>query len=137
MSDQKSNSLPAKGATATDYKSFFETFFNDKATARREWINEMYLAKLMIESSQWVEPSPQTRPGQTPRWTEQIGESADNIPKPVTNEILKIVDGEVGRLRNRKSKPKIRSRQSNNDGVKMGAKRGEDILESYLEDIRW
>lgn len=136
MADKR-YTVPDKGSEATTIKTFMDAFFDHNSPARREWISEMLLAKMMIESDQWVEKEYNQRPGQAVRWTRQPDESVDEIPKPTTNEILPIFDGEVGRMRNRRSKPRVRARKNYDEASKAGAKHADEILEAYLDQIAW
>jgi len=136
-SDSSKYTIPDKGADPVALKQFAENFFNSKSPGRIELLSEMYLSKAMFESVQWVQRESGQVPGRTPRWTHQASEDADEIPKPVTNVILLICDNEIARLRNRKSKPKVKVSGSETDEGRLGASKVDHVLNSHLNRRDW
>lgn len=137
--DSNLGRVPDKGASAGKIKAFFDNFADFTSIYHREIFADFYEQKAFVESHHWLQRQMWGNQQTGIRWTNQLHESIDEIPKPVTNEILPIFDSEVGRLRNRRSKPRIQGSPgySHDEWATGGAKRADDILESHLKQLRW
>lgn len=126
--------FPPKGSTAGVLKKFLDEFVYYRSTYRAELMREWNLAKAYYETIQWVRLDARSDPRRAIRFTQQ--DPADEIPKPVQNECLPIVDNEIAKLGRRQSKPYVRARIT--DAAKAGAAdRANQVLAHHLERVRW
>lgn len=130
-------SVPQQGAGAAALGRFLTEFFDYQSTYRAQHMREWGLAKNFYESMQWVRLDTRATggdPRRAVRWTQH--NPADDIPKPVQNEIIGIIDNEVSKLGRRQSKPYARS-LSIDTGVRGGATLANDVLNWHLDVIGW
>src|SRR5712664_547735 len=126
--------FPPKGADPGVIKKFMDEFVYYRSTYRAELMREWNLAKAYYESIQWVRLDARSDPRRAIRWTQQ--DPADEIPKPVQNECLPIVDNEIAKLGRRQSRPYVKARVGGD--AKLGAaQKATQILLWHLEKLRW
>jgi hypothetical protein len=130
--------LPAQGSSASKFKTFFERVIDYDSPARIEQIREWNIARAFYLSHQWLDLDT-SRGDQTRavRFSDPR-QGQKRIPKPVTNEILPIVDNEVAKLYRRRSTAYVRpvALQVGTGGA-AGAAVANDIMEWHLETIDW
>jgi hypothetical protein len=135
LSTTREGFFPPKGASAASLRSYVDESSRANSTYRIDLLREWGLSKNYIESNQWVTIDARGNPRTAWRWTQQ--DPAEDIPKPIHNKILELVDNEVGKLSRRQSKPYVRPRASGSEGKKGGARKGNEVLNWHLEKIRW
>lgn len=133
MATERPRTVPKKGSSAEEYKAFFDQFGNIDSPYRQDLLAEWAENKALIEGRQWVQQVSKSRPGQVPRFFDQIN---PEIPMPVKNRILELVDNETAKLGRRKSKGKVRSRVMR-EGQQAAARVGSEVLDHHLKEIGW
>lgn len=129
--------VPKQGADPSKVRSFFDSFFDPQSSYRLQLAREWNLAKSFHESVQWVRLDTQSGdPRRAARWTQQ--NPAEDIPKPVQNEIISIIDNETAKLGRRQSQPYVRAVRAD-VGQRGGATLANDVLKWHLDtpQVNW
>jgi len=135
--ESKHLSLPPRGASADEFKAFFNSVIDPESPGRIELVREWNIARAMFLSHQWLDLNTSDRDARRAvRFTDPNPKMA--IPRPVTNECLPLLDNEMAKLVRRKSTAYVRpvALQAGTQGS-MGAAKATDIMEWHLETIRW
>jgi hypothetical protein len=127
--------FPPKGSDSTKLRAYVDAACDQKSSYRTDLYREWGLSKNMFESNQWVRIDARRDARNAFRWTSQ--DPADDIPKPVHNKILELVDNEVGKTSRRQSRPYVRPRTGGSEAKRGGTRLGNEVLNWHLEKIHW
>lgn len=131
--------LPPKGSDATQFYQFFQLRCDPTAPYRTELVREWLGSRAMYLSHQWLDLAvgDARDPRRAVRFTDP--NPLSSIPKPVTNEILPVVDNETAKLYKRRSEGYVRpvALQERAGSSSGGSAAATDILRWQLDTIRW
>ncbi len=127
--------FPPKGADSIRLRQYVDQVTDQKSSYRCDLYREWGLSKSFVESNQWVRIDAKRDPRNAFRWTSQ--DPADDIPKPVHNKVLEIVDNEVGKTSRRQARPYVRPRTGGSEAKRGGTRVGNEVLNWHLEKIHW
>jgi hypothetical protein len=127
--------FPPKGADAVRLRQYVDAVCDQRSSYRADLYREWGLSKNFFESNQWVRLDARRDPRSSFRWTSQ--DPADDIPKPVHNKVLELVDNEVGKTSRRQSRPYVRPRTGGSEAKRGGTRVGNEVLNWHLEKIHW
>jgi hypothetical protein len=141
----KPSYLRLKGEQAKQQAKECRDYIDAQAMYEHEYQIRKYTrwrrADLFKQAVQWLQKSFNSEAGVSMHYAPlsfKSDEDPDYIPTPVYDEFSAPINNEAARLGRPEYKPYVRPRgERPNAIIRTGAKRGEEVLDSMLRDMRW